>query len=494
MDTPLKKPLRFLKSAFDQFTSRLPLRSRLVFLFVFIFGTALVTFSIFSFKILERNLARSFDDALYNYAVDVFDTVSLGAEGDLEIENPYFNREKVYPFSLGTALIQIRHSSGRIVAQIGEFGEFYFPYHQDKDRIHSGEAYTFRTLTKVDAIPEKEAESYRMLTVPLDQSKAPQLFLQIAVPMTVLETQLETQMNLFFFLVPLALAFSTLAGLFFSHRALHPIQEMIEKTKSIEAIRLSQRLPVPAVQDELRNLALTINQMLDRIEKAFQSQERFVADASHQLLTPLSIMKGEIDRLSRQENLSDKKHLQSLTDEVDSLTNIVKDLLLLARVEAGKSALTMQKFTFDEILMRVIARLEPKAKTKKIGIRFHMQDDGSHPPEAVGEVELLSILFFNLIENALKYSSEEGEILVTWKWTTTHHLVDVEDFGPGLEGPSIDLLFERFHRGGQTIVPGHGLGLSIAKKIADAHECRIWAESKNKTGLGAVFHFEMKII
>jgi signal transduction histidine kinase len=183
---------------------------------------------------------------------------------------------------------------------------------------------------------------------------------------------------------------------------------MIQKAHSIGATQLSQRLPVPETQDEIQGLARTLNEMLQRIEQAFQSQERFVADASHQLLTPLSILKGELEQSLKasKSEFSQPATLQSALQEVDHLISLVKNLLLLARVDAGLGAMTLQKLNLDDVVLDAISRVEKVARARDIRLKFDIQNQASEDerPLVLGDEDLLQNLVFNLLENAIKYS------------------------------------------------------------------------------------------
>jgi len=260
-----------LKSSF-QVLDRFSIRTRLTILFVAIFGTTLTAFGVITFNFLSNSLQNEFDNALYNYAVDVADSVTLSPAGDLSVNTPTVDQAKIYPFSLGTALVQIRHLAGAVLFQVGRFGHLELPYRDDFRKLARGQDHTFRTITKLQGLPDAEAQSYRIISFPLDNSPTPQLILQIAAPLTFVEVQIQNRRFLFEAGIPFVILVSTIAGFFLASRALAPVQEMIQNAHNIGALALSQRLPVPATKDEVRNLALTLNEMLERIEKAFQSQ------------------------------------------------------------------------------------------------------------------------------------------------------------------------------------------------------------------------------
>lgn len=488
----------FLKKTYS-LLSLFGLRWRLAIIFVFIFGATTILFNAFLFKAMIDTLQQDFDDALFNYAVDVSEGIELGIKGDLSFPPLRLDHGKILPFPLGTALIQVRHSSGAVLARVGNFGEFNPPYKKDFDRIWKGDEATYRTIdTDIRNIPSAEADTYRLISFPLDNVAKPQLLLQIAVPMTLLETQISRRLTVLQLGIPLIFIVATFGGIFLSARALKPLRNMIQTAKEIKATDLSKRVPIPNAQDEIRELTLTMNDMLDRIEQAFQSQERFVADASHQLLTPLTIMRGELELLQKSgaKNLQDiNAFLKSSLQEVDNLSGIVQEMLLLSRVDAGIGALNLQELALDELIFETLPRCERLASSKgiklKVTINNHSGDDRKL---ILGDNDLLQMLVFNIVENAIKYSPNNEIVTLTLNWKHETSQLVVEDRGPGISPEHLPFIFDRFSRGSnfETRIKGFGLGLAIAQKIALLHNTKIVVA--NLPEHGAQFSIEIKNI
>ncbi|WP_413557759.1 ATP-binding protein [Bdellovibrio sp. HCB209] len=483
--------LKSLRRLFEKFS----IRARLVLIFVVIFGVTTILFNMLIFKMSIDNLQQDFDDALFNYSVDVSEGVEIGVKGDLNFPPLRLDHGKILPFPLGTALIQVRHSSGAVLARVGNFGEFNPPYKKDFDRIWAGEEATYRTIEHIHNIPSAEADSYRLISFPLDNAAKPQLLLQIAVPMTLLETQISKRLTLLEIGIPVVLLIATFGGLFLSARALAPVNHMIDIAKEIKASELSRRVPVPTANDEIKKLALTLNEMLDRIEQAFSSQERFVADASHQLLTPLTIMRQEIELLKKQDRLDIEQYAKSALQEVDNLANIVQEMLLLARADAGLGALSLQEISLEELVFEALTRCEKLASSKGIKLKFNIHNESTADRKSVrGDRDLLENLVFNIIENAIKYSPNNEVVTITLIWKEDISRLVVEDRGPGIPEDKLPFIFERFSRGSsvENKVKGFGLGLAIAQKIANLHEAKLSAENHEQNG--AIFSLEIKNI
>ncbi|WP_413568243.1 sensor histidine kinase [Bdellovibrio sp. HCB117] len=484
----------FLKKIY-KFLSSFSIRLRLSLIFVLIFGATTIFFNMFLFKMMIDTLQQDFDDALFNYSVDVSEGIEIGVKGDLSFPPLRLDHGKILPFPLGTALIQVRHSSGAVLARVGNFGEFNPPYKKDFQRIWAGDEATYRTIEHIRNIPSAEADSYRLISFPLDNAAKPQLLLQIAVPMTLMETQISQRLTLLQVGIPFVLLIATLGGMFLSARALNPVKNIINTAKEIKVSELSQRVPIPNANDEIRKLALTLNEMLDRIQQAFLSQERFVADASHQLLTPLTIMRGELELLQKSEKRDVDQFIKSALQEVDNLSGIVQEMLLLARVDAGTGALNFQDLAFDEVIFEVLPRCEKLANSKNIKLKLNINNETMDDRKMVrGDNDLLQNLVINIIENAIKYSPNNEVVTMNLNWKQDITQFVVEDNGPGIPEEQLPFIFERFSRGAnmETRVKGFGLGLAIAQKIAILHNAKLSAQ--NHSEHGARFTFEIKNI
>ncbi len=476
----------YLKTA----TSSLSLRLRLVLLFVFIFGTTTLVFSVFSYYFLNKSLLQDFDNALYNYSIDVSQTLETGQLDDIFANPMRFDEGKIFPFPSGTALILLRNSVGKILIQSGQFNTFSPAYEEALKSIERGADSFYETITNTDQIPDAEAGSYRLITFPVDIEKSPRLYLQIAVPMATFETQLAQLKLILIFGLPAVLLVALISGLFVASRALNPFREIISRLEKIGAQQLSQRLPLPKSNDEIKKLASALNFMLERIENAFASQEKFIADASHQLLTPLTILKGEFElqKKSEPKNLFIESGLQ----EIDDLTKIIKDMLLLARIDSGVSELSFTEIYLDEIILDVIVKLKKLSSAKNIQIKFDIQEHAERK-QIHGESDLLTNLFMNLIENAIKYSSENNSIFIQIEWELNKTTFKVQDFGPGISEAMRPHLFKRFSRADTSSKSkGFGLGLSIAQKIAELHKTVIVLDTT--TDQGCIFSVQFNNI
>jgi signal transduction histidine kinase len=490
----------FLKKI-PNFYSHLSLRLKLTFIFVSIFGAMTLIFDGLNFRVMMQALDDENDINLYNLAVEFYNAEENNFLGDVSLFPENLEKKKIFAFNVGSVLVQIRHISGKILYRQGEFGAYDLPVRNEFSQLNKDDDVVYRTLRDTSQIPTPEAETYRMLSI---QWKTPDTILQIAVPRTHIEAVIRQRNQVLIIGIPIVLIIAALGGSFLAGRAIKPVQGVIAIAREIDGSELSQRVPLPKSEDEIKELAQTFNEMLNRIERAFKSQERFVADASHQLLTPLTIMKTELEMSLRRKNESEEKQitqkafqkdlLRSQLQEVDHLIRIVQDMLLLARIDAGRGSLKLQDHYLDELVLEAFEHIEKLAQKKSINLKFDILGLETHRPQIRVDHDLLIHLVVNLLENAIKYSDPGQTISVLLQSEKQLLRLVIKDQGPGIPPAQFETIFQRFSRDPMISakVKGYGLGLAIAKKIANLHGAKL--EPAHVVGRGAEFHFEIKII
>jgi heavy metal sensor kinase len=272
---------------------------------------------------------------------------------------------------------------------------------------------------------------------------------------------------------PVALALAALGGLIVSRRALAPIDAITNVAAAINADDLTARVAVPPADDEVAHLARTFNMMLARVEEALDGQRAFVADAAHELRTPLAIMRAELDVALRGDLSRDA--LESVRDEVERLTRIAENLLALARLDEGK----LELFRSDVDLADVatdIARAMNRLATQR---QVRLSADGG-PARVPADRDRMRQVVLNLVDNAVGHSNAGSEIHITTGADARSAFVRVADAGTGIAEEELLQIFDRFYSApGARWRPGGGvgLGLAICKGITDAHGGTIEIES-----------------
>jgi two-component system, OmpR family, sensor kinase len=322
--------------------------------------------------------------------------------------------------------------------------------------------------------------------------------------------------------IPIALLIASAGGYFLARKSLAPVVGMSEKAALIGAQNLHERLPVPNQKDELGYLASTFNGLLERLDRAFEQQRRFMADASHELRSPVAIIRGEAEVALSQARAPEeyRESLAVALDEARRLSQIVDDLFTLARADAGEYPLRPRDFYLEELTADCVRAARTMAAAR--GIALSYEPDGEMPIHA--DETLVRRLAMNLLDNAIKFTPEGGRIRVACARAGGEYSLTVRDSGPGIPAEAREKIFERFFRldpartpaaraisaqngADQTIstrtnsaeeldssaakspaetaaaaTAGAGLGLAIARWIAEAHQGRLTLVQSDASG------------
>lgn len=469
------------------------IRARLSVLFCIVFGVSLIATSFISFKVFTRTHLRDFDSFLYNHALDIAsDLPTKPSDISAVLPDPPLELRKRRLFSVSDTYRQLSNAQGKIIARSENLSKAHvLPLSDDERRLVLSSGVSFKNISPL-------GETYRLISYRIE-NVSPPMILQIAAPLTLLEQSNTEFLRLLFSLIPCAILIAGILGFIASRRAFSPVLTMIEKTAQIEVSNLKERIEVRESDAELKELGRTLNQLLDRIEQSFSAQQRFIADASHQLKTPLAILRGELELLQAEPGQSKeiKEGLKSASQEVTKLIRLVENLLLLARMDAGLGEIIFQSVRLDELLSEVMTRMQYVAKQRGIKLSWHLQPYRDQPEgridfERPGDPELLRCLMENIIENAVKYSLDGGAVTVNLKEETDSFCLQVIDRGRGMSETEKSAIFDRFWRDAKKSISisGAGLGLAIAKKISDIHGGQILVESQS--GLGAMFTVQLR--
>ena len=296
-------------------------------------------------------------------------------------------------------------------------------------------------------------------------------------------------------LVPVVVAIACIGGFFISRRALKPVQDVTAAALMISIENLAGRLPVPATGDEIARLAEVLNSMLGRLESAVKTLSQFAADASHELRTPLAVIRTTAELALRRGRSPEsyRESLQNVVAEAERMTQLVEDLLTLARSDTAVSVMPRLPVDLRDILSAVQEEMAGLAEQRQIHVKLTL---GNQPAVIAGNRPALHRLFVLLLDNALKYSHTGGAVLVEIKPAELRHpdvdpaqgslTVTIRDFGTGIAEADLPHIFERFYRADPARSGGgHGLGLPLAETIARAHGATI--EVASTEGKGSTF-------
>ncbi|HPI93349.1 MAG TPA: ATP-binding protein [Deltaproteobacteria bacterium] len=479
------------------------IRFRFLAWYGLILAATFILFSVVLFVDLRRTLYDKLDDVLLSRAEGVAQSINTywetekveglrrGAKSSLfsKINNANFvkiaNRwvdERSDDPELVDIMVQIYTHEGRLIAYSRTAPFKVRLSERSLERIRKkGAVYQNRSV-KLTSGPSQDL---RTLIYPVLEGKAVSYIVEVASPLTHVSNALDRLRFLLFLLLPATVIITgLLAGEFLASITLKPLKDMIATVQDITAERLDQRLHVPASKDEIRQLADTFNEMLDKIAESIASQRRFIHDLSHEMRTPLTILRGELDVALKRDRSPDqyRETLQSNLEEIEKISRILDGLLVLARIENEEQTLEKEPCDLVGLVRDTLADIEVLAGQKAIEVDFRSEGEAVVPVNR----EKMRRVLINLFDNAVKYTAPGG--LITVVVSPGHEAVDiaVRDTGAGIPGDELPHIFERFYRSeGSRNGRGFGLGLSIARTIVLAHKGTITCEST--PGRGTTF-------
>jgi heavy metal sensor kinase len=276
------------------------------------------------------------------------------------------------------------------------------------------------------------------------------------------------------------------AGYWMSGRALSPIQRIVAAARSIDSSRLNRRVPVPCTKDEIQQLGETFNGMLERIESGFRQMRDFTANASHELRTPVALVRAaaEIALLRpRPSGAFYRETLERILRESERNSLLLESMLELSRADSRLDALERDALSLNQSLAEAVEQVTPLAAPRQIALRF--EPDGA-PREILADREQLRRLWLILLDNAIKYTPAGGSVLVRAGSNAAGQAMgEIIDSGAGIAPEHQELIFERFYRTDKArsrSMGGAGLGLAIAREIAIVHEAKLQVESQPGNG------------
>lgn len=474
-------------------------RVRIIALYMAILLLSLTLFTFALFRDLERRLNNDINKLLESRAQGVADSV-----------NSYWEAEKLEVAGGGImagSLSKIGNANFAKIAQRWVMDRTDDPELLDIIvqifDVKGGQIASSKTVPEMDNLPpdvfrsvllgKKRFDdspasgnpvSLRALTIPVVENQSVTYIVRVLSPLTSLVFLFRDFRLIVFILFPIAVVGSGVVGSIMARVTLRPINRIIETIHAITEENLSLRLTLPESKDEVRRLADTFNDMLTRLEQAFTSQRLFIEDLTHELKTPLAVLKGELEvTLKRIRSAREYESvLESSLEEIDRVIRIVENLLVLARLEKGVAALDKEDLEAGQLVAQCVEHIRVLAEPKGISVRFESKDGTN----IRGDPVKLRQLFLNVLDNAIKYTPQGGEVEVEVVREGAWVKITVRDTGPGIPEKDMPRIFDRFFRGqGHGQEKGFGLGLSIVKAIAEAHGGRI--EVSTPDGGGTCF-------
>ena len=453
------------------------LRARLTLWYTIVLGLPLVAFATVSFFVLDRALLHRADSFL-DETLGAF-TSELQSEQREESTTPDAIRASLHDVQFRDVRLAVFDSLGTLVAAgtIDSTADYALRNPVDLTRVgralheRLAGARSLFTIARGDRAYRVAAEQVKIFGT--------RYLVAAAYPLHRDRDTMELVGTSYVIAIPLLLLIASIGGYFLASRSLSPVAEMSARAAEISARNLNERLPVGSRRDELSALAAVINNLLERLEQAFAQQQRFMADASHELRTPVAVLRTEADVTLSRPNRTEAEYRESvgvMRDSARRLGRIVDDLVLLARADAGHLPLKREPIYLEDVVDEAARAGRSLAAEKGVSVELLPLEDSPFD----GDPDLLGRVMLNLLDNAIKHSPRGGTVTLSLSHTPTEYHISVADVGRGIPLEAQSQVFERFfrvdkarsHRDAEATA-GAGLGLAIGRWIADAHGGRL---------------------
>lgn len=448
------------------------IRVRFTLFYTLILTGFFLCFGIFSYFVARTTLLAGLDTTLENTAAQVVASTEVFNQGDITLLR---FPEDMDVFQTATLFMMAVNEQGEVLAHSSNLEEFDGVL--DTNALNTAEP-------KYSSVSHY-GQPVRVYTYPLiiqDGNRQTRIgYLQVA---QLLDSYYDAlyQLGLVLALTGgIVFFFFLFLGMITTRSLLRPLAEITAVALQISrADDLGRRLPDDGRRDEIGHLTLALNQTFERLEKLFRNQQRFLADVSHELRTPLTTVRGNID-LMRRMGEYDPELLDIIQDELQRMTRLVGDLLLLARADGGSLPVDRQPIDLETTILDIFRQVQPLQESKNVQVRLGQMT----PIRIIGDPDRIKQLILILVDNAIKYTPAGGEVIVSLERVSHTAVVKVRDNGPGIDAQHLPFLFDRFYRVDKArsrAQGGSGLGLSIAKWIADVHGGSLRVESELGTG------------
>ncbi|MCH8865093.1 MAG: HAMP domain-containing protein [Chloroflexi bacterium] len=455
----------------------MPIRWRLTLWFALILCVILILSGIVLHFLLQRYLNNQVDDNLRVHSARIHGTLNPQEIPDpLDYDVIHAKLPPINEFATPGLYIQFIDQNGNVVVKSDSLGEQELPV--NPSLLEKG----FAGEVVIEAVAAGDGAKVRIMVSPL-RLKDQVLLLEVAQSLNPIDATMSQVRWALITSILVALTLAAVSGGMMVRSALSPVSQITRTARSIEtSTDLARRVGYHGPKDEIGQLAATFDQMIEHLHQVFQSQKHFVADASHELRGPLTVIRGNLDLLKR--NLSEPERGESIRvieTEIVSMAKIVSDLLTLAEVESGQSG-RQELVSLKEILSDEIERVKSLAGNH--GINIGRQEN----LEVKGDAQKLKQLLGNLVDNAARYTPQGSTITLSLYRDGEWACLEVTDNGPGIAPEHLPHIFDRFYRVDKArsrASGGTGLGLAIVKGIAEQHRGRVTVTSE--LGKGSTF-------
>lgn len=457
------------------------LRFKLNIWYILILALVIGISDLFLYRIFERNLIETIDTTLYNAAEEVQHAILLSPNNRWQknadmIEKAFIvNRLFINIFRISGVEKNIRPvTKSRVLLKSisSEHIQNFLESQNPVDPVYL-------------SINEKSQamHPFRIILFPVLKNSRMKHVIQVGISLKkVFNTMNQFQLILFLF-ASIIMIITSLGGYFILSRTLIPVRQVVETARNITTEDLSLRIDSKNRKDEIGDLIQTFNEMIGRLEKSVEQIKHFSTEVSHELKTPLTIIRGEIEITMRKERkkVEYKKTLKSVYDEAVKLQKMVNSLLFFSQIITHEELFSFTKIPLDETVLKSFEQSETLARERHIKMILNRIDSVS----IFGEEMLINRMIMNVLENSIKYSRPGGSVEISLEKQKKHATLTIRDNGKGIPRQALPLVFDRFYtvdKAAQKREGGLGLGLAIVKRIADMHLASVKIQSTLSKG------------
>ncbi|MDO8140217.1 MAG: ATP-binding protein [Candidatus Brocadiales bacterium] len=446
------------------------IRTKLTFWYTSVFGGALILFGLLTYLAFSYANNKSVDVGLEEEAEGIAYCARISKDSLKDYVACISNEKDERSSEKYTAVLD---QMGNLQFRSGSLTDNPLPLTSNQlKEILSGKIY-FKTVKsskghvlRIITIPTEDNHQLIQMGIAINNNSAPKIFLFALVCLGCI-----------------AVTGSWFGGLFMAKKSLRPVDNMIKELQKIETEHLGKRLTIYPAKDEIRKLSGVINEMLARLENSFTHVRQFTTDASHELRTPIAIMKAGIEvALSRERDLCEYQQILANTlEDLGRLSKIIENLFILAKADAGRYEIHKDRMNLCPIITEITEQLRLIAEPKNIFVSMEKTEDAC----IEGDELLIRMLLLNLVDNAVKYTPPNGTISLFLRKNNGCAKIIIQDNGIGISQEDIPYIFDRFYRASNARTAnntGGGLGLSICQWIVKSHHGAITVESDPQKG------------
>lgn len=446
------------------------IRFKLALWYTIVFAVTFIVISWAIYEYINRTLSDSLDRSIQKEAKWIIARLEkhvARGEPDQAVNEDIFEHASFFPIK---EYIEIWDSTGEI-------------YYQSPNLKFEDTLANHANLSKDKSSLLTTIKTFRNHDIRLIVEQSSRNIIYLAMPTESITSAVNQLLKILAWMGPIILVFAATGGALLAKQSFAKINQVIETAQRINADRLYDRIPEHSAKDEIGKIISTFNEMISRLEFSFKQMKQFSADASHELKTPLSVMRAQLETaLDNKISVGEMREtIARCLDETLRMNSIIENLLLLAKGDVGQEIIAKERVDMRQLIVRMYEESVIIASQREISVTLDRLADAT----IIGDEQRLRQMLLNLIDNAVKYNHNQGEIHIGLSCHNGFARITIADTGIGIPQSEIVRIFDRFYRvdkARQRELGGTGLGLSIAKLIAEAHRGTISATSVPNQG------------